>query len=169
MFQGAYERVIETPARDLMEKQLPVWRGVAKDNKILIAAQNPYAADGQKTSLTVRYKSWQQVIELTGREVYLCRFDMGTVTATEPVLADVSVYPNPVQGTLTVSFGQLPTLPTTLILLNTNGQPVVMKRVSNVKTGIDVSQLPVGLYVLRIQNETGIQTKKVLIIGESSH
>ena len=166
MFQGAYELVIETPARDLMDKQLPVWRGVAKDNKILIAAQNPYAADGQKTSLTVGYKGWQQVIELMGREVYLCRFDRGTVTAAEPVLADISMFPNPVQGTLMVSFGQLPTHPTTLTLLNTNGQPVVMKRVSSAKQPIDVSQLPAGLYVLRIQNETGIQTKNVLISNE---
>jgi hypothetical protein len=163
MFQGAYERVIETPARDLMDKQLPVWRGVVKDNKILIAAQNPYAADGQKTSLTVRYKGWQQVIELTGREVYLCRVDMGTVTATEPELADVSVYPNPTQSTLLVSFGQLPTRSTTLTLLNTNGQPVVIKRVDRAKQSIDVGHLPVGLYVLQIQNETGIQTKKILI------
>ncbi len=163
MFQGAYERIIETPARDLMANQLPVWRGVAKGNRILIAAQNPYAANGQKTSLTVRYKNWQQVVELTGREVYLCRFDMGTVTATEPTPADVSVYPNPVQSTLTVSFGQLPASPTTLTLLNTNGQPVVVKRVDSAKQSIDAAHLPVGLYVLQIQNATGIQTKKILI------
>ncbi|AUD06361.1 T9SS type A sorting domain-containing protein [Spirosoma pollinicola] len=163
MFQGSYELVIETPARDLMEKQVPVWRGVVKANKILVAAQNPYANDGQKTSLTVRYKSWQQLIELTGREVYLCRFDMGTVTATEPALADVIVSPNPAQTTLTVSFSRLPSTSTELILLNTTGHSVVRKVVNSVKETIDVAQLPTGLYILRIQNETGTQTKKIVI------
>ena len=36
-----------------MDKQLPVWRGIVNGNKILIAAQNPYADDGVRTSLTV--------------------------------------------------------------------------------------------------------------------
>ena len=163
MFQGSYELVIETPARDLMDKQLPVWRGVAKANQILIAAQNPYAAEGAKTSLAVRYKSWQQTIELTGREVYLCRFDMGTVTATEPAFADVSVFPNPAQTTLTITFGQLPLVSTELILSNITGQTVVRKAVNSVNQVLNVANLPAGQYVLRIQNETGSQTKKIVI------
>ncbi|WP_461078603.1 T9SS type A sorting domain-containing protein [Spirosoma flavus] len=163
MFQGTYELVIETPARDLMDKQLPVWRGVAKGNQILIAAQNPYAADGQKNTLTVRYKSWQRSIEVTGREVYLCRFDMGTVTANEPLLANVTVFPNPAQTELNVSLGKLPTEPTELILLNTTGQIVVKKVVKNVQEKLNVVNLPAGMYLLRIQNETGSQTKKIAI------
>ncbi|GAB2554656.1 T9SS type A sorting domain-containing protein [Spirosoma areae] len=163
MFQGSYELVIETPARDLMDRQLPVWRGVVKENKILIAAQNPYAAEGAKTSLTVRYKSWQQTIELTGREVYLCRFEMGTVTATEPALPVITIFPNPAQTTLTVSFGQLPGASTELILLNTTGQTVVNRMVNSVKEVLPIANLSAGLYVLRIQNKTQIQTKKIVI------
>ncbi|MBD2703180.1 T9SS type A sorting domain-containing protein [Spirosoma sp. BT702] len=163
MFQGTYELVIETPARDLMDKQLPVWRGVAKGNQILIAAQNPYAADAQKTTLTVRYKSWQRSIELTGREVYLCRFDMGTVTANEPLLSIVSVFPNPAQTELNVSLGKVPTVPTELVLLNTTGQIVVKKIVKSVQEQVNVAHLPAGMYLLRIQNETGSQTKKISI------
>lgn len=163
MFQGNYELVIETTARDLMDRQLPVWRGVVRGNKILVAAQNPYAAEGAKTSLTVRYKSWQQTIELTGREVYLCRFEMGTVTETEPALPSVTVFPNPAQTTLTVSFGQLPVASTELTLVNTAGQIVVRKMVNGVKEGLSVANLPAGLYVLRIQNDTQLQVKKIVI------
>ena len=163
MFQGQYELVIETPARDLMDKQLPVWRGVVKSNQILIAAQNPYAAEGAKTSLIVRYKTWQQTIELTGREVYLCRFEMGTVTAAEPTLADVSVFPNPASTLLTVSFARLPAVNTTLNLLNAQGQIVLGKPVGQTNEVLPISQLPAGLYFLHIQNEAGSQTKKVLI------
>ncbi|GAB3884693.1 hypothetical protein GCM10028825_10910 [Spirosoma agri] len=164
MFQGTYELVIETPARDLMDKQLPVWRGVVKDNKILIAAQNSYAAnDTQKTSVTVRYKTWQQTIELTGREVYLCRFDMGMVTATETDLASVTVSPNPASSVVTVTFPRLPNTPTELVLLTIQGQLVVKKTVSRASEQLLTSQLPAGLYVVRIQNETGSQTQRILI------
>ncbi|MBD2755105.1 T9SS type A sorting domain-containing protein [Spirosoma validum] len=163
MFQGSYELVIETSARDLLDKQLPVWRGVVKGNKILVAAHNSYATDGQKTSLTVRYKSWQQTIELTGREVYLCSFDMGNVTATEPALPNVTVSPNPAQTDVTVAFEQLPPVATTVDLLNTLGQTVVRKAATSKAETMDVASLPTGLYVLRIQNGTQIQTKKIII------
>ncbi len=163
MFRGQYELVIETPARDLMDRQLPVWRGVAKGNQILIAAQNPYAVDGRKTSLTVRYKTWQQTIELTGREVYLCQFEMGTVTATEPLLTDVQVFPNPTDSELIVSFDRVPTITTDLALLNTAGQVVRNKLIISIRETLNVADLPAGLYFLRITTEAGSQTRKVII------
>ncbi|WP_420148231.1 T9SS type A sorting domain-containing protein [Spirosoma sp.] len=163
MFQGNYELVIETPARDLLEKQLPVWRGVVNGNNILVAAHNSYADDGQKTSVTVRYKSWQQTIELTGREVYLCRFDMGNVTATEPILPNVTVSPNPAQTVLALTFDQIPPASTELTLLNTLGQIVVKKAATSKTETVDVASLPNGLYVLRIRKENLIQTKKIVV------
>ncbi|QIP17895.1 T9SS type A sorting domain-containing protein [Spirosoma aureum] len=163
MFQGAYELVIETPARDLMDKKLPVWRGVVKENNILIAAQNSYAEEGQKTSLVVRYKNWQRTIELTGREVYLCRFDMSAVTATEPVLGSVTVSPNPVSTVVTLTFPQLPNTPTELELFTIQGQSVVKKAVNSVKELLNVAQLPAGLYILRIQNTTESHTQRILV------
>jgi hypothetical protein len=163
MFQGQNELVIETPARDLMDKQLPVWRGVAKGNSILIAAQNPYAADGQKTSLPVRYKTWQHTIELTGREVFLCKFDMGAVTTTEPSMVDVSVSPNPTASELTISFGRLPTIATEIALLNAAGQVVGRKLATTGRETLNVAALPAGVYFLRISNAGENQTKKVLI------
>ncbi|GAB3990267.1 hypothetical protein GCM10028807_17060 [Spirosoma daeguense] len=163
MFQGTYELVIETPARDLMDKQLPVWRGVVKGTQILIAAQNPYAADGQKTSLTVRYKNWQRSIELTGREVYLCRFDMNAITASEPILANAKVFPNPAQTVLTVTFQKQPIRSTELVLLNTTGQAVVRKSVGSIQETLRIESLPAGLYVLQIRSDSETQTKKILI------
>lgn len=163
MFQGAYELVIDIPARDLLDGQLPVWRGVVKGNNILIAAHNSYAADGQKTSVTVRYKSWQQTIELTGREVYLCRFDMGMVTATEPTLPTVTIGPNPAQTVVTVTFEQIPPASTELDLLNTWGQTVVKKLATSKTETVNVATLPAGLYILRIQNGTQSQTKKIVV------
>lgn len=163
-FQGNYELVIETPARDLMEKQQPVWRGVVKNNTILVAAQNPYAAEGAKTSLTVRYKNvWQRTIELTGREVYLCRFDMGAVTATEPALPDVRVFPSPAVTELTVLLGQTPATATELVLQNAAGRVVGRKPIKAARETLNVAGLPAGLYFLNITNAAGKRTQKIVI------
>ena len=59
-----------------------------------------------------------------------------------------------------VMFGQLPIASTELILLNTTGQTVVRKVVNSVKELLPIENLPAGIYVLRIQNDAGSETKK---------
>ncbi len=163
-FQGPHELVIETPARDLMDKQLPVWRGVVKNNTILIAAQNPYADENSKTELVVRYKTnWQRTIELTGREVFLCRFDIGAVTAAEPVVSPVQVYPNPTTSQLIVSLGQTPAADTELTLQDMVGRIVLRQPIKTELATLNVAGLPAGLYLLRIRTPTGNQIKKIVI------
>ncbi|RYF50854.1 MAG: T9SS type A sorting domain-containing protein [Cytophagaceae bacterium] len=88
---------------------------------------------------------------------------MGTVTATEPAFSDLTVYPNPAQTTLTVTFGRLPAPNTELELINLTGQSIIWRQVNSVKEVISVANLPAGQYSLRIKNEIGIQTKKVVI------
>lgn len=50
----------------------PVWRGVVQGNRILIAANNPYADADGITNITVQYKNWSTEISLQGNETYLC-------------------------------------------------------------------------------------------------
>jgi hypothetical protein len=163
MFQGSYERVIETPARDLMDKQLPVWRGIVKGNQILIAAQNSYASEGQVTTVTVRYKDWARNIELTGREVFLCKFDMSAVTANEPVAPIVQVFPNPASTVLTVSMTQPTAEAVELALLNISGQVVVKKSTSGTREDMSIAHLPAGTYFLRVRHKAGAHTQQVII------
>ncbi|WP_229368118.1 T9SS type A sorting domain-containing protein [Telluribacter humicola] len=96
MFQGNYELVIPQSARDHMELRNPIWRGVVKGDRILIAAQNTYATENQDTEITVAYRNWYKTITLKGREVFLCSFDLKDVIASdETYLADARLYPNP--------------------------------------------------------------------------
>jgi hypothetical protein len=163
MFTGDYELVIETPARDLMDAQKPVWRGVVKDNKILIAAQNPYATDAQTTSVVVRYKNWQQTITLTGRQTYLCQFDL-SVTATEPTGSDaVQVFPNPAHTTLTVSLAPSKTYPATLTLHDLTGRVVRQQAVEGQETVFDVRGLATGVYVLRVGDGASAVRRRVVV------
>lgn len=164
MFQGDYELVIETPARDLVANQLPVWRGVYKNNKLLVAAQNPYAKnDQQTTTLTVGYKSWRTTITLTGRQTYLCQFDIPLITAIdEPVLTDLTVFPNPARTQLSVSFTPF-TIPNADLTITDLAGRIRLRQPAN-PTGHQVvilNNLPTGMYVLRLSDGRG---KRFLII-----
>ncbi|MEZ0540413.1 T9SS type A sorting domain-containing protein [Fibrella arboris] len=154
-FQGSYELVAETNARDLMNSQQPVWRGVFSDNKLLVAAQNPYATDGQQTVVPIRYKSWQGSLTLTGREVALCQYDL-TLLATEAAsLPDIRLYPNPARQQVTVTTSQ----PGDVALINAQGR--IIRQFINISAPlvIDTSTLPAGLYLIR----TGGVSKQLII------
>lgn len=84
-FEGNPQFVLGENARDLYTKQVPVWRGVVKNDKILIAAQNPYAADNEITKLFVSQGKWSNTITLTGKEVFLCSFNLVDITANEAI------------------------------------------------------------------------------------
>lgn len=170
MFQGNYEVVIETPARDLLDQRQPVWRGVVKDSKILIAAHNPYAqTDAQPTVLTVRYKSWQTNITLTGHQVYLCQFDLNAPVVTavnEPKPADLIVSPNPVYTDLTVRFTPTTAPKTEVVVADLAGRICLRQTLTTVagqptEQRLVTAQLPAGSYILRLPDG---QTKRFLVI-----
>ena len=154
-FAGTYELVSETPARDLMDTRKPVWRGVFSQNKLLVAAHNPYAADGQTTTISITYKSWQGSITLAGREIALCQYDLGLLATETPTLPDLHVYPNPARHELTIVAPQ----PGTVQLIDLRGR--VLRQIPNNSGSLrlDVSTLPVGLYLIR----SGGVTKQVVL------
>lgn len=155
LFRGPYELVAETNARDLMNAQQPVWRGVVATNKLLVAAQNPYATDGQITTVPIRYQNWSGTITLTGREVALCQYDL-TVLATDPAfLPDLRVFPNPARHQVTVETNR----PADVSLLDAQGR--FLRHFVNISGPllIDISALPAGLYLIR----AGGVTKQLVI------
>lgn len=163
MFQGSYELVIETPARDLVDKQLPVWRGVYKDNKLLVAAQNPYAkTDQQTTTITVGYKSWRTTITLTGRQTSLCQFTIPVVTGIqEPTAGDLSIAPNPAQTSINIGFTPFSLADATLTITDLTGRIRMQQPASPTgKQTIDIRQLSAGMYLLRLSDG---RTKRFII------
>ena len=138
---------------------LPVWRGVVKNNSILIAAQNPYATDNQKTTMTVRYQNWQHQIELTGRQVYLCQFDLSIITGNEALSATVRLFPNPVTDKLTIEWPSSVNKSTEISVINQAGQVVKQQPLieghnlrPTQQTTLSVSDLPPGLYFIKLQS-----------------
>ena len=169
MFQGDYELVIPQPARDHMEQRNPIWRGVVKDGRILIAAQNTYASETQQTPLTLTYKQWTKTITLNGREVFLCQFDLADVVSSlDSSLAVTSIYPNPSQRTVFVDLTSRNTQSEILFeLIDLKG--TVLKAYSTSTTlgdyryQFDLPQVPRGAYLLKISTESSSITKHIFL------
>ncbi len=154
-FQGAYELVADKTARDLMNDRQPVWRGVFSDNKLLVAAHNPYATDDQPTTVAIRYKNWQGSLTLTGREVALCQYDLSLLATELPTLPDLRLYPNPTRQQVTVETSQR----ADITLLDAQGRLINQFVNISAPLVIDVSTLPAGLYLVR----TGGVSKQLVI------
>jgi len=169
MFEGNYELVIRQSARDLMEAQSPIWRGVVKGSDILIAAQNPYAADNAETEIVVSHQKWIKSIKLKGKEVFLCKFDLNdTVNSAEPHLSDAFVYANPVQFEMNVVLSGINGVTDVAFsLLNIRGQVVAEKQLKAIagetREKIDLPRLAAGIYFARFKTENRTITKKVVI------
>ena len=170
MLEGNYQLVIPMPARDNMEQQNPVWRGIVKGENILIAAQNPYAADGSTTSITVSYQNWARNITLKGKEVFLCKFDLNdSVNGVEPLLDAVNVYPNPAAQQLNVSLsGASGVADVDFALSNNKGQTVLQQKLKTFagenKTSITLPKLASGIYFARFTTVNRTVIKKVVIL-----
>jgi hypothetical protein len=169
MFEGPYELVIPQSARDLMERQSPVWRGVVKGDKILIAAQNPYAADNASTSVPVNYKNWSRIVTLKGKEVFLCEFELtDIITGIEPAISDAYVYPHIIEHEMNVVLkGTGVVGDIQMTLLNMKGQSVYDQKLKAVSGAYEetilLPKLSAGIYFVRFQASNHTVTKKVVI------
>ena len=105
-FEGNHELVIDESAHELHRKRSPVWRGVVKEDNILIAAHNPFARnEADETIVNVRYGNWSRLISLKGYEVFLCAFDMNVLAQEEDISGlELNVFPNPSAGNITLRF-----------------------------------------------------------------
>ncbi|MBX2954018.1 MAG: T9SS C-terminal target domain-containing protein [Leadbetterella sp.] len=98
-FEGDHQLVQPVSARDYNENKQPVWRGVYKDGRLLVAAHNPWAkSENEQVTITINYGSLKETITLKGYEVFLCSYAADAVAGNEPALTSLTVYPNPAEG-----------------------------------------------------------------------
>ncbi|MDR3340148.1 MAG: T9SS type A sorting domain-containing protein [Candidatus Symbiothrix sp.] len=78
-----------------------------------------------------------------------------------PSASAVKVYPNPTSEKL---FVELPENATNITVLNITGQTVKRVKLSSVSTGeINISDLAAGIYFLKIEKPSGVETTKFLV------
>jgi hypothetical protein len=96
-----------------------------------------------------------------GGSIYFDDFsivDLTTVGIRPVAQAQVSIYPNPANNTITVNANQLETVE----IMDINGKTV--KRVANadVNQSIDVSNLQQGIYFVKTKSQSGIKVSKLI-------
>jgi len=88
------------------------------------------------------------------------RIELGTEDLI--VTSDISVYPNPTYGAITLTSSQIIL---SYDIINTQGDILSFEKDVNLKeVDIDISGLSSGLYVLRIQTLRGYVTRKLVVL-----
>ncbi len=74
--------------------------------------------------------------------------------------ADVVIYPNPAKELLTVGLNDAQQ--NKITVYDVVGKLVFQAETTTTQLNIDTKDFPQGVYLLQIQNETGIATKKII-------
>lgn len=74
---------------------------------------------------------------------------------------NISVYPNPVTDILRVNLTEDQS-DSRIFLINSGGQPVYFKMANNLIFNIDMSEMPAGIYFLRIEKGEGSSVTKII-------
>lgn len=77
----------------------------------------------------------------------------------------LKVFPNPASDVLNVAFGQTVEGPVTLQLITLQGQTLTQQAFNSVSgtADLNISQLPKGIYLLNVQTQQGIVSRKIAV------
>ena len=121
-----------------------------------------YYYDDSNNNLVFRSNTVQIVVALFGinetttiNEVYLVTL----LGLEENVYNEISVVPNPVQSILNVNL-KSPTTINTIVISDINGRQVLST--TNNTSAIDVSGLQAGMYIVQVQTDRAVLTKKFI-------
>jgi len=89
--------------------------------------------------------------------------NVNIITGIEPDTdSSLKIYPNPSQGNVTISSENL-SLYREIVVLNSLGQELYKKQIVENQTEVNLTDLPRGLLVIRLRNQTKTITRKLII------
>jgi hypothetical protein len=77
----------------------------------------------------------------------------------QPSETTFTICPNPANDKITVETSSTPAV-SQLSIINLNGQEVLASQISEPKTQIDISNLPRGVYFVRLTNDRTVEVRK---------
>lgn len=89
------------------------------------------------------------------------KYDSVYAGVNEPQESRFSLYPNPVTDKITVETSSTPTQ-SQLSIMNVNGQQLITRHITEPKTVIDISDLPIGVYIVRLTNDKTVEVGKII-------
>jgi len=73
----------------------------------------------------------------------------------------LKIYPNPASECITIETSAILT-PSTIAILNLHGQQIIIRQITEHKTQINISELPSGVYFVRLKNEKTVSFWKFI-------
>jgi hypothetical protein len=77
-------------------------------------------------------------------------------------LLNISVYPNPANSVVNVSFSNLPEIGTEIIIMDINGREIIRRTVENRNESMKIQHLPGGMYLVKIQLNNHFKIQKLI-------
>lgn len=123
-----------------------------------------YKSAMQTTFLDLIFRSsYNDTFGITGSKLYVDSVfftDQSVVSIDENRKTEIEVYPNPTSNVLSIKLsdeiGELS-------MMSINGQHVIQKKINSNEVQLQVGHLPRGIYILHIQNKSGLVTKKIAL------
>ncbi len=157
-FTDKYQLVIPKSAYHHFQDRDPIWRGVIKENEILIAAINEFAGENETTEMTVNYGDWSQKITLKGKETFLCKFPLPDQQNS------FILYPNPTKGGFTFEYFGEKNLDGKLQMFDFLGREIFTKICTGDSKKQTIStSFPSGTYFVKYSDSEKTITKKLII------
>jgi photosystem II stability/assembly factor-like uncharacterized protein len=83
-----------------------------------------------------------------------------SVKEKEPNAQKFILYPNPANKEITIELSSSPEPAVQLSILNINGQQLITRQITELRTQIDISSLPSGVYFVRVTNDKTVEVGK---------
>jgi Secretion system C-terminal sorting domain len=170
MFEGDFKLIETVSAREYNETKKPIWRGVLKDNKLLVAAHNPNAKSGtEEVKVLVNYGNFNREITLKGYEVFLCQFDLSLPTGIEPNInfTELRCFPNPTSEQISIQFELKSVANFRLKITDILGKTLYNEEVKSTQLVFDrlinVSDFNANELIVSIDDGSSLVSKKIII------
>jgi calcineurin-like phosphoesterase family protein len=170
MFEGDFKLIETISAREYNESKKPIWRGILKENKLLVVAHNPNAkSETEEAKVLVNYGNFSKEITLKGYEIFLCQFDLLLPTSIEPNInfTELKCFPNPTSDKISLKFELRYPTNFRLKIIDIFGKSLYNEEVKSkeliFERMINVSDFQVNELIVSIDDGSSIVSKKIII------
>ena len=137
------------------------YNATASLSTVVTETRNLTLSNLSSDSVFIRFSISGVLFKVWGWEIDNVSFSSGTTSVSLFHQNEAMVYPNPAKEKLTVNTIGLNA--TKIVLTDMAGKTVYQSQVMNEKVSIDVSQYAKGIYLLQLQSESGLISKKISV------
>ena len=128
-------------------------------------SQNSYTYDANNFRKSNSYKYWNIAGTKVagGDSTYYYFHTVLGINDLKMRDASITVYPNPSSKTITIELSHTTAIKSAfLTIISLNGQQLIARQISERKTQLDISNLPSGVYFIRVTTDRTVEVGKII-------